>query len=278
MESEPGLPPDEGSEAVPSIPPCPACGVELREGANFCPACGEPLREGLARAPRRLSARQILYDVRATTTPVRKTLTFYLLWVAAGVISGIAAYAGAITVHIMMAIDTLTTSLTFGWAAAFRREVFRLYAVPRRAGVWLGIPVLAAWPIAAAVSLFVGWLNGLIGFEFSYTKLFLDHGFGWTWIILMICLQPALVEELAFRGVLQTTLGDAMKPGEAIAVSAIAFAIMHFNLAVFVPFTLFGMYLGWLRHRSLSLWPGMLAHFVHNLLIMLDEHVNVLPG
>lgn len=278
MESDLPLPPEPDPAPAPEPPACPACGTPIRESANFCPGCGEPLREGLPRAPRRLTARQILSDVRRSPTPVRRTLAFYLLWNLTGLVASLAASAKALAVHIIMAMDVVTTSVTGIWALTYRREVFKLYAFPKGGAAWLVLPVLAAWPIAAAISLSLGWLSDLVGVDVKITSLFLDQGYGWGWIILLICVQPAVVEELAFRGIIQTTLRDAMRPVDAIVVSAVAFSIMHWNGVVLVPFFLLGCYLGWLRLRTESLWPTMIAHFLHNLLVVLDEWVNILPG
>jgi CAAX protease family protein len=278
MESDPALPPEPDLPAVPEPALCRSCGTVLRDGSSFCPGCGEPLKAGLTRPPPRPTARQILHDVQGSTSPLRGVIGFYLLWLIAGIVSVAAVSAGAVAVHIMMAVDVFTFAATVGWAAAFRREVFGLLAFPKKERVWLVYPVLLAWPIAALINLFGSWLNGLIGAEFSYTALFLQHGFGWGWIILSICIQPAVVEELAFRGILQTTLGDTMRPKEAIAVAAVAFSIMHWNGALLVPFFFLGAYFGWMRHRTESLWPAMIAHFLHNLLIVLDERISILPG
>ena len=277
MESETVPPLEPGAEASPPVPSCPSCGALLRPDSNFCPSCGEALREGLKRQPRRPTARQILHDVQGSTGPVRRTLVFYGLWLVSGVISSVAAYAGAITVHVIIAMDAITAGVTGGWALKYRREVFRLYAWPRKV-LWLAIPLLVAWPAAAAISLFIGWFNRLIGFDITYSSIFFADGYGWSWIVLLICVQPAVIEELAFRGILLSTMSDLMKPAEAVAVSAIAFAIMHFSLASLVPFALLGMYFGWMRLRSGSLWPAMIAHFAHNFLIIADERWPVLPG
>ena len=278
MESDPGLPPEPGPPVVPEWAICRTCGNILREGASFCPDCGHPVRAGVTRPPPRLSARQILYDVQGSNSPVRRVLGFYLIWLVAGIVSVAAAGEGPAAVQVMMGIDAFTFTMTVGWAAAFRRDVFRLFRFPKGGARWLAYPALAAWPIAALISLFAGWLQQAIGAEFTYSSLFFPHGYGWGWIILLICIQPALVEELAFRGILQTTLRDTMKSWDAIVVSALAFSIMHWSLPILVPFFLFGAWLGWLRHRTESLWPAMIAHFSHNLLIVLDEHWPVLPG
>ncbi|HTF58197.1 MAG TPA: CPBP family intramembrane glutamic endopeptidase [Planctomycetota bacterium] len=286
MGSDPPVPPDLPApdpplpfeEAPPGPPPCPKCLSPVKPGANFCPACGEPLLEGLPRAPRRSVALHIQSDIRRSTLPIRRTMVFYLLWLGILVVTSILRSTGFIDVHAMFVGDTMTSVVTVAWLLIFRRDALRLYALPARAGFWFLVPILAAWPIAAAINLFASLIERMIGIDFKYTPMFFDHGFGWGWVILIICVQPAVIEELAFRGIIQTTLQEVMGTVEAVIVTAVAFSIMHWNLAILVPFILIGSYFGWLRQRSGSLFPAMVAHFLHNLLVVLSERWPILPG
>ena len=86
-------------------------------------------------------------------------------------------------------------------------------------------------------------------------------------VIFSVALLPAVFEELAFRGVLQPLLIRAT--GNAwmgIALASILFSAIHFQFYGFLPRVLLGALFGWLAHRSGSLIPGMLAHFVNNTL------------
>jgi membrane protease YdiL (CAAX protease family) len=70
-------------------------------------------------------------------------------------------------------------------------------------------------------------------------------------------------EELFFRGLGVRALLP-LGSGAAIGVSALAFGLGHgivVALPVLVPF---GLALGWVRLRSGSVWPGMLAHGFYN--------------
>lgn len=83
-----------------------------------------------------------------------------------------------------------------------------------------------------------------------------------------------LIEELLFRGVLLSALLRRMRVGWAIAATALLFGLVHlpdFGWAWYgVPdLALLGAALAWLRLRSDSLWPAVLAHACNNLLSML---------
>ena len=86
-------------------------------------------------------------------------------------------------------------------------------------------------------------------------------------ILLGIAGLPAIFEELSFRGVLQPLLIRAT--GHAfwgILLTSIIFSAIHFQFYGFLPRVLLGALFGWMAHRSGSLLPGMVAHFVNNAL------------
>jgi len=99
----------------------------------------------------------------------------------------------------------------------------------------------------------------LIGFDASYGVL---------WIAMV--LLPALSEEWTDRGVLWIALRRVTSPGATVFCTALLFAFMHGlnGAGLFeVPHRfVVGLGLGWLRLRSGSLWPGILAHGVLNTL------------
>jgi len=91
--------------------------------------------------------------------------------------------------------------------------------------------------------------------------------------VISIAVIPGIFEELFFRGMVQGTLETALSRRDAWIVQAIVFAIAHINPVGFFTYLFFlGLYLGWLRNRSRSLIPGMIAHFSHNLVCVLADH------
>lgn len=80
---------------------------------------------------------------------------------------------------------------------------------------------------------------------------------------LSLCVIPALLEELFFRGALQ----GLMRPsGSAAAIfgPALLFALLHLDLAQGITAFVCGVFLGWLTERTGSILPGMLLHLVNN--------------
>jgi membrane protease YdiL (CAAX protease family) len=91
---------------------------------------------------------------------------------------------------------------------------------------------------------------------------------------IVIALLAPFAEELFFRG-----LGvRALLPFgglAAIAVSALAFGLGHGLLVALPVLVVFGAGLGWVRLRSGSVWPGMLAHGFYNGAILLYVYLDL---
>lgn len=90
-------------------------------------------------------------------------------------------------------------------------------------------------------------------------------------ILLDMAVYPGVVEELGFRGVIQPTLGKIMSAREAVFATGIVFAFVHLSALSLPALFLAGLWLGYLRVRSGSLYPGILAHFLNNGLIAVQE-------
>lgn len=84
------------------------------------------------------------------------------------------------------------------------------------------------------------------------------------WLFLALAVVPALVEEFFFRGFLFSSLKKAVGPVLGLLLVSFAFAMFHQSVhRLIVTFSL-GLLLGLLVLRDGSIWPAMLAHFLHN--------------
>ena len=83
--------------------------------------------------------------------------------------------------------------------------------------------------------------------------------------ILSIALLAPILEELLFRGAIQSHLQEAMpQPWMAILIASAIFGVVHMNPAQ-IPFAfLLGMIFGWLYYRTGSLLPGIVGHVLNN--------------
>lgn len=103
-------------------------------------------------------------------------------------------------------------------------------------------------------------------------------------LALVVVSVGPLVEELLFRGVLLSALLQRFRTGWSIVISSLAFALVHlpglqYQWYALPELALLALVLAWLRLRSGSIWPGVVAHGVNNLLGVLGWFVVLnLPG
>ncbi len=102
------------------------------------------------------------------------------------------------------------------------------------------------------------------------TTAFREDGYGFLVVVLSMAVMPGILEEIAFRGVMQGYLMKHMKPWNAVLVTGIAFGIIHLQFLNF-PLFFMGIYFSWLRWKSGSIYPCILAHFGHNFLVVFFE-------
>jgi len=82
--------------------------------------------------------------------------------------------------------------------------------------------------------------------------------------IIFVCVMPAIVEEISFRGLIQHWLHAAIDPWKAILLASVLFSAAHFSF-ISAPYLFgVGVLLGWVRWKTGSLYPSMLLHFLHN--------------
>lgn len=85
------------------------------------------------------------------------------------------------------------------------------------------------------------------------------------WGYFAVGLLAPICEELVFRGaVLRALLQWTSHHWSAIAISAVLFALVHFNPAQMPHAFLVGLLLGWLYYRTDSIVPGIVYHWVNN--------------
>lgn len=72
-------------------------------------------------------------------------------------------------------------------------------------------------------------------------------------------------EEMLFRGIIQRTLETYREPAIAIVLSAVFFALVHFNPWTTIQITILGIVLGYISWKSRSILPAVLFHGLNNL-------------
>jgi membrane protease YdiL (CAAX protease family) len=181
------------------------------------------------------------------------------------------AIAGGRILVVDLAQTISASALVLAWCAAAWREIATALRRVPHVG-WFALAAVGALATFAVASAAVAALKHLVHIpQVNYTDAYFDADYGWLVPILTICVQPAVIEELAFRGVIFAALRRVLDPSETVLVSALMFMILHLAVPSFPHLFLIGLILGWLRNRTGSLYPGMLLHFTHNLLCVLAE-------
>ena len=91
-------------------------------------------------------------------------------------------------------------------------------------------------------------------------------------LAVMAGLAP-LVEEAVFRGLLYGWVSGRWGTIAGWIVSSLAFAAAHVEPAHVILVLPLGLWFGWLRRRTDSLWPSLVAHMVNNSLAVVAAAV-----
>ncbi|MGC3959252.1 MAG: CPBP family intramembrane metalloprotease [Verrucomicrobiota bacterium] len=99
--------------------------------------------------------------------------------------------------------------------------------------------------------------------------------------VVVILLAP-LAEELLFRGILYPSLKRTGYPQIALWATSSLFALIHFNLAAFLPLLLLALTLTWLYEETDNLVAPITAHVVFNAInfgrFLIDNSSYKFPG
>ena len=89
-------------------------------------------------------------------------------------------------------------------------------------------------------------------------------------VLIGACLTGPIIEELFFRGVFWRFCERISNKHYAFFATSIFFAFAHADPHHIVGVFPVGIFIGWLRLRSNSIFPAMLAHIVNNTFISLS--------
>ena len=170
-------------------------------------------------------------------------------------------------------LGLLITQLVFllpalAWARLSGCRPLRLLRLvrPSPGGLLLGLGVGVGAIVAGAgvMALWRTTLPASVLERFDVGQDLMSQGWSPALLLGLAAVLPALCEEIAFRGALQTALLRGRSPARAIAIGASIFAVVHFDPVRLPGVLLVGLAFGWLAWRTGSLWPPVLAHAVNN--------------
>ena len=84
------------------------------------------------------------------------------------------------------------------------------------------------------------------------------------WFVLVAVIAAPLVEEIFFRGFLFQGFRQRYGWIAGILLSSSLFAAAHLDPVAFIPTFVLGAVMAYVYHRSNSVWPGVILHFLVN--------------
>ena len=103
------------------------------------------------------------------------------------------------------------------------------------------------------------------------------------WFFIVGAIFAPLVEEIFFRGFLFQGFRARYGWTTAMILSSAIFAIAHLDFVVLIPTFILGCLLAYVYHRSNSIWPGIVLHFLVNAFGLLgayfvSNYPNLIPS
>lgn len=193
-------------------------------------------------------------------------LTLLIVWLAhintdTDVFSYLAMLISPLAICLTMAIILSVRKVKFKEICPVKtKPKYYLLAVILTIGC-LGIGVIASGVFVAILEFF--------GYTPSESSLPDFTGIKIIPAIISVAIVPAIFEELMFRGVILRSAEKSMGGVRAIFVTGFCFALMHGSPQQTVHQFLLGCGIAFLTLRSGSILPGMVAHFLNNLIALL---------
>jgi len=235
---------------------CENCGSRLPPSAEFCPNCGEERAGYAVRHFARASAVSPASLLEGRVHPPASLVRLLASLAAAALATAPWLLPPAAAVRVPAALAAGLGILALGWR---ERETV---ATSLRGGT------PSAWVVAlcgAAAFLGLGFLGGSTLPAAIRPPSIPRSGLHPVAGALSLALLPAVLEGIAFRGLLLESLRRLLGTPAAHLLAAAGAAALYGRPEAFPHLLLFTLFLGYLRERGRSLLPPMAAHAVYNL-------------
>jgi membrane protease YdiL (CAAX protease family) len=240
---------------------CPRCSGVIADTDRFCGHCGKEILAVL-------EGRPLEHDVLKTLTP---TLVYYFVTLVL-----LATYKltdvfpqGFEGMAIISGIDIFFVII---FSAFYFRELKPLFSLKGLSMSVLSLTIAGATIAAILVTGLASIIQVSIQDDVFYsTYLFEDTSNPFLWAVLFICVQPAIFEEVTFRGFLYTNLQTVTSARSAIYITAFIFGIIHLAVISMLWLVPLGLIFAFMRMKYHTLWYGVVGHFVYNFVITLID-------
>jgi membrane protease YdiL (CAAX protease family) len=245
---------------------CPACHRSVRAGTRFCPGCGQTLAASAAPARNDAAASGARFE--AQWEELKRVGWVFGLLLAASFVFGTAMrlHPSPWQEVFLAGVDAAIVLVAVGLRYRQLRFLFQL----RPPGLRDSAAFVAIAFVFVGIASAYFWALERLGVPvISATATFTEAGWP-PWIMFLLAsAMPAVFEELAFRGVIQSSLERVLNARDAWLIQAALFSILHLSPLMFPSHFLMGLCFGYMRRRSRSIYPGMLLHACWNALVVL---------
>lgn len=241
---------------------CQYCNERIAESDVFCGQCGQPVGE----------KSDVKEDVFSSLQPA--LLYYFITFLLLATYKLTSFFPEGFDGLILVSVIDILIVLAF-WYHNFDdlRELWSFKKV--KLGL-IGASILMAVFAAFVVSIIATFLNSSIYDEVFYeTTIYGESQFPFLVATVLVAIQPAIFEEVAFRGFLFNYLKKVTTPNSAIYVTAFLFGIMHMQFISLLWLIPMGLIFAYSRNRYHTLWYGVVGHFAYNFTITAMEFWNV---
>jgi membrane protease YdiL (CAAX protease family) len=232
---------------------CPSCGERSR-AAIHCGICGAPLQEAGV-------------DRGSTVPHLRTLLLVFVGCLALSLFDSFLDWGVVSDEHVEATSAVVCASVVCVLAWRARRELrslFRLGQLRPSHALYIAFVLVLYLPGIAYFDLLEYF--GIQVESMSY--LYSETGEVDVFMVVFVCVVIPLIEEAAFRGHAQQQLGRVFTPGSALVVQAVLFAAVHLRVLSLPSHVALGLAFGWLRQRTGSIYPSVVAHGAWNAVII----------
>ena len=237
---------------------CDACHHQVKSHHRFCSNCGEYLGSD--------STRISLFNNSNLQSAFSFFIVYLFVCLAVQFTNWFDSYNMLFWVEIFLATFTLF-------------HVFRNYKAIKPLLKFHNLSLLRLTGcilLATIASVIINIIVIKLNFSFfrtdtSYYTRFSIYAMPAAVMIYSIALNPAIFEELAFRGVLYHYLDTFLSERLVVIVTGFAFAMMHLSFISLFWLVPFGIFVGAMRKRFGTIWYGVIFHFTFNLIAVLFD-------
>lgn len=230
---------------------CVRCNNPVAEEAMYCNNCGG-----------------LLTDVYNSDDPkdhqrLISIAIFFGVHLVACLVFNFAKFTKGLTS--LLIFDGLLSLLTVVYAILFWKEIRYLFTWVYFSFIKIILYASTSIACAIVVNFVVKWLNRTIfDEEIFYYSAFSHLRYAKLATIMSVALQPAIFEELAFRGVMQEGLNKITDKKQALFITAFLFSLLHMSFVSFIWMIPFALWLGYVRNKEETIWYGVIIHFCFN--------------